>query len=263
MSKKVTAELRCLSTSDGELLYKYPLFDGVVTCIPSSFLVDAGGNVVAGGMFFEGEKWDSKNSDGIFFLKLSPEGEKLIYTKQFWDGKLQDALAATETPSFKLSSKPKVLFEEIVETGNGGYMIVSETFTKNYQMISIKIKDGISGRYIGDIHDNDANNKPMTLEIMDFLIFNYNSEGELVNLNCIPKEHTKVSAYKPYNGYGGLALAQVVAENGFFNYGFCTYMPGSDEPIMVSANYSSKDPFIGFHTIAPGQKTKTTKKQDQ
>ncbi|MCH8905989.1 MAG: hypothetical protein IH840_02780 [Candidatus Heimdallarchaeota archaeon] len=68
-SKKVKAELVCLSSEEGSILYKYPLFDQEVTGIPSAFLIDKDKNVVTGGMYFNGEKWSNTNSDGIFFLK--------------------------------------------------------------------------------------------------------------------------------------------------------------------------------------------------
>ena len=38
-SKNMVGEVLCLDNSSGDMLYNYPLFDGEVTCIPSSFLI--------------------------------------------------------------------------------------------------------------------------------------------------------------------------------------------------------------------------------
>jgi len=258
LSKKAKGEIVCLDDATGAKLYTYPLYDGEVTGIPSAFLIDKDKNVVTGGMYFKGEKWAAKNSDGIFFLKLSPDGKKLTYKKDNWKEGIQQMIKEGSKKTVTISSKPKVLFHKIVQGGDGGYQIIGETFKKSYQMISMKIKDAITGRYIGDIGSDDSNNKPYTFEIMDFVIFNYDKAGKMTNLNIIEKEHTKISCYKPYNFMPGLRLAQMVKKFGWFNYAFTTKLPNSDQEYLVSANFVKK-PYIGINTIDVGKKSITHK----
>ena len=123
--------------------------------------------------------------------------------------------------------------------------------------MNISLADAISGRYIGDIgysNGSSNSNNPVTFEVMDFIIFNFDNKGTMSNVNIIEKEHTKVSCYYPYQGYGGLALAKAVAKFGFFNYAFMMKMPNSEQEFLVSSNFS-KNPYIGFNTIDAGKES--------
>ncbi|PLW92930.1 MAG: hypothetical protein C0592_08230 [Marinilabiliales bacterium] len=249
LSAKAQANILCLDDETGDEIYSYSLFDGTDICMPTAFLIDENLNVVTGGMYFEGEKWDAVNSDGIFFLKLDAEGEQISFAKYDWDKNIQSILKSTIKNDFRMGSKPKVIFHEIVEMEGGEYRIIGETFTKNYQMISSGLKDAITGRFIGDINSNSNNNKPYTFEILDFVLFKFNNDADMLDVVLIPKDHTKISCYPPYNGMGGIRLAKAVKDFGFFNYAFVTTQEGSEEPLLVSANFLESDSYIGINTI--------------
>lgn len=255
LSAKAQAEIVCLSDSTGDELYTYPLYDGTATCMPTAFLIDKDKNVVTGGMYFDGEKWDATNSDGVFFLKLSPSGEKISATKSDWDSGIQKFIKEGTKKTFTISSKPKVLFHEIVEGTDGNYQVIGETFKKSMQLVSSALKDAITGRFIGDLNSNSNNDKPITFEVLDFVIFNFMSTGVIANMSLIEKEHTKISCYPPYNQFGGLSLAKAVEKFGFFNFGFTTKLPDTDQPLMISANFADKDPYIGINTIEMEKET--------
>jgi hypothetical protein len=172
--------------------------------------------------------------------------------KQSWDNGIQKAIKDVAKKSVAISSKPKVYFHSIVQGADGGYQIIGETFRKNLALANVALSDAITGRFIGDMNANINGNNPVTFEVMDFIIFNYDNNGTLTNVNIIEKEHTKVSCYYPYQGYGGLALARAVAKFGFFNYAFMMTMPDSKQEFLVSANFS-KNPYIGFNTIVAGE----------
>ncbi|MBL4654400.1 MAG: hypothetical protein JKY33_01075 [Bacteroidia bacterium] len=261
ISKKAYAKIMCLDDKTGKQLYEYPLFDGEATGIPSAFLIDKNGNVITGGMYFKGEKWKSVNSNGIFFLKLGPDGKKLVYKKVDWDEGIQELLKSSKN-KLVIGSKPKVFFHDIVQAGDGGYQIISETFQKTMPAISSRLGDIISGRYIGNINaKNDQGKfvKPLRFVIMDFIIFNYNKDGEISNLNKIAKDETKISIYPPYDSMPGLKLAKAVKEFGYFDYAFTTKVPGNDQEVMVSRNMSIGNPYIGVTSIEQGKDAATTK----
>jgi hypothetical protein len=248
-SSKAKAEFVCLSDATGDLLFNYSLFDGASTAQPSAFLIDKDKNIITGGMYFEGERLDGVNSDGIFFLKLSPKGEKMAYSKIDWDNGIQEVLQKSKK-GISISSKPKVYFQDIAQGSDGGYQVISETFQKNIQMVSVPLKDLISGRFMGCMNCDDS--KPVTFEVMDFMFFNFDKEGKLANMNLIEKEHTKVSVYYPYNRNGGLAMAKWVDKLGWFNYAFVTDLP-SGERLLVSSNFAYADAYIGLNTIKAGE----------
>jgi hypothetical protein len=248
-SKKIKAEFVCLADKTGDIVFNYSLFDGVSTAVPSAFVIDKDKNIVTGGMYFEGEKMDAVNSDGIFFLKLSPKGEKIAYSKIDWDNGIQEVLKKTKK-GFSISSKPKVFFQDIVQGTDGNYQVISETFQKNMQMVARPLIDAISGRFIGDL--NTDNGKPVTFEIMDFMFFNFDGEGKLTNMNMVEKEHTKVSVYYPYNGLPGLAMARTIQKFGWFNYAFVTTLT-TGEKALISSNFAISDAYIGINTMKAGE----------
>jgi hypothetical protein len=248
MSSKIKAEFVCLADKTGDLVFNYSLFDGASTAMPTAFLIDKDKNIVTGGMYFEGEKMDATNSDGIFFLKLSPTGEKLAYSKIDWDNGIQEVLKKTKR-GFSISSKPKVFFQDIVQGTDGSYQVISETFQKNYQLVSSSLKDLITGRYIGSMnHDS----KPVTFEIMDFMFFSFDGSGKLTNMNMVEKEHTKISVYYPYNGYGGIGMGKIVNKFGWFNYCFVTTLV-SGEKALISSNFAISDAYIGINSMKTGE----------
>lgn len=250
-SKKVRAEFVCLADKTGDPVFNYSLFDGEDTGVPTAFLIDDQKNLVTGGMYFKGEKMDAVNSDGIFFLKLSPTGEKLAYSKIDWDNGIQDVLKKSRK-GISISSKPKVFFQDIVQGTDGNYQVISETFQKNYQLVSSNLKDMITGRYIGYVNSTINDSKPVTFEIMDFLFFNFDQDGKLTNLNMVEKEHTKISVYYPYNNYYGLAMARMVNKFGWFNYGFVTTL-SNNEKVLISSNFAINDAYIGINTMKAGE----------
>lgn len=252
ISKKVFGKIVSFDGSNGKLEYEQPLFDGERTGIPSAFLIDKGGNVVTAGMYFDGEKWDATNSDGIFFMKLSPEGKKLMYNAIDWDKGIQEKLKATSR-KFAIGSKPKVIFHEIIEDGKGGYQVISETFRKTVKAATILAAAG-----------GNAQNAPMGFTVMDFVIFNYDNTG-------VPKDIIKIE--KPYkSGYvdgviadmGGVSLAYYMKRIKMFTYEFTTKLPGTDEQVIVYTNFEDAGlgkgkPYVGISTIESGEESKTTK----
>ncbi|EMR01667.1 DUF6770 family protein [Cesiribacter andamanensis] len=243
LSKKMLGQILCFNNSDGNLIFSHELFDGVATAMPTAFMVDAENNLVSGGMYFEGEKWDNVNSDGIFFLKLSADGKQLAYSKTDWNDGIKKFLKASTT-GFALGSQPKIFFEDIVETSYG-YRVIGETFRKNIQLMANPMKM-FDGHVLGARNSN--NSQAMTFEIMDLMLFNFNLEGKLSGMTHIPKPHTKITLLDPYNGYGGLQLSRIVKEFGYFDYSFSVSQPLNGNLIIVS-RILEKHPKIGMYSV--------------
>jgi len=254
ISNKVNMKLICLDDKNGNDVFVSNLGNGESTLIPTSCLVDKDQNIVAGGMYFDGEKYTETSSDGIFLMKFDKTGKEVFVTKDDWNDGLKKAIAKNTKSTVALGTKPRVYFHSITETEKG-YQIISETFRLNYQLISSGLKDLISGRWIGSMGGDD--NKPITFEVLDFLVFNYSADGKMGEFNIIEKEHTKISCYYPYNRMAGLRLAHAVKSFGYFDYAFTTKMPGSMGDYLISCHYS-KNPNFGITSIEPGN-TSTTK----
>ena len=240
MSKKVLGKLTSFDDTSGKKQFDYDLYDGNVTGIPSAFLVEEGGNIVTAGMYFNGSKWQQVNSDGIFFLKLSPEGKKLAYNNIDWDNGIKKALKATSR-KFSIGSKPKVLFHEIAKTGNS-YQVIAETFRKTVKTGTLLAAAG------------GASSAPMGFTVMDYIIFNYDNNGKPLDINKIEKLYKSIYVDGAIASTGGVSLAYYLKQFNMFTFEYVTKLP-SGKPAIVYTNWEgaklgSGKPYVGVSTIA-------------
>jgi len=253
LSSKVFGKIVCFNGQDGEKKYEQPLFDGTLTGIPSAFLIDKEGNVVTAGMYFDGEKWDAANSDGIFFMKLSPTGEKLMYNSVDWDKGIQATLKATSR-KFSIGSKPKVLFHEIVAADNGGYQVIAETFRKTLK----------AGTLLAMAGGGNPNTIPWGFTIMDYIVFNYDNTGVPKDINKIEKPYKSIYVDGSIASLGGVSLAYYLRKHKMFTFDFTTRLRDTDQQVIVYSNFEDTglgkgNPYVGVSTIRMGEDSKTTK----
>ena len=112
-----------------------------------------------------------------------------------------------------------------------------------------KIKDLVTGRYIGNISRHESRDYLAAFTIQDFVVFSYDKDGSLINLNVISKPYTKITVYSPLSSVSGLRLAKMVQSYGFFDYAFTTKSPTTKEPYIVSSHFLKKNPYIGITSI--------------
>jgi hypothetical protein len=253
MSQKVTAKIVEFNAKTGDKQYEYSLYDGKITGVPSAFLIDKDGSVVTAGMYFDGEKWDNVNSDGIFFLKLSSTGEKEFYTTIDWENGIQKALQSSHR-KFAIGSKPKVLFHDIVRTDQG-YQVVSETFRKTVK----------AGTVLAVMNGNRAEDIPVGFTVMDFIIFNYDYAGKPIDINKIDKPYKSITVPGIYAQAGGVKMAYYMKKMRMFTYEFNAKLPGSNENVIVYSNWEEPKglgygtPYVGITSIKIGEESKTNK----
>lgn len=251
MSKKMFGKVVAYSDANGSKLYEYDLFDGSKTHLPSTFLIEKDGTVATGGMYYEGEKMDGDNSDGIFFTKLDPAGKQIAYKSIDWDNGIQAALKATSR-KFSIGSKPKVLFHEITKESNGNYQIIAETFRKAAGAATA----------LAALGGANASELPMRITVMDYIIFNFDNNGEPLDINKIEKP------YKSIDIAGGLmmdgmTLAAYLKRFKMFTYEYHTILP-SGKPAIVFTNFEDAGlgtgkPYVGVATIEVGKDTDSQK----
>lgn len=249
MSKKALGKLVSFDDNTGTKQFEYDLYDGSITGIPSAFLVEEGGNIVTAGMYFEGSKWQEINSDGIFFLKLSPEGKKLAYNHIDWDNGIKKALKATSR-KFSIGSKPKVLFHEIAKTGDS-YQVIAETFRKTVK----------AGTLLASA--SGSNSAPMGFTVMDYIIFNYDNNGKPLDINKIEKPYKSILVEASIASVGGVSLAYYLKRFNMFTFEYVTTLPSGKQAIVYTnwegAKLGSGKPYVGISTIAMGEESETKK----
>lgn len=245
MSAKIFGKVVSLNGSTGEKEYEYDLFDGKQTNLPSSFLIEADGSVATAGMYYEGEKMDGANSDGIFFLRLDPSGKQIAYKSIDWDNGIQAALKATKR-KFSIGSKPKVLFHEIIKEPSGNYQVISETFRKAIGALGALSMLGGGG-----------NAPPMRFTVMDYIIFNFNPQGEPLDLMKIEKPYKTLDVDGTVAAQDGITLASYLKRWKMFTYEFQTVLPSGKQAIVFTnfedAGLGKGKPYVGVSTIEIGK----------
>jgi hypothetical protein len=244
-SRKHEMSLFALNDADGKENFSFPLFDEANNYVPSSFYIEKDGSIISSGMYFEGKKIDYGNSDGLFFLRLSKNGQKEVLTTSSWDSGLQKHLKSDKR-GLVIGSKPKVMFHNTVKADDGTYQVIGETFTINYQTGLAKFTESPK-RVIGDQFGTDR--ASLGFRIEDFVIFNFNANGEIVNFHKIEKEHTTLHVYNPYKTFGALRLAWFLRYYGYFDYAFTTNKKDSEQQIIVTWNFLKNKPFFGMFKI--------------
>lgn len=258
-SDKISPAILALDDASGRKVFQKDGYDGTSTILYSDIKIDKSGSILLGGAYVDGIKYRAANNDGIYFMRLDKNGKELSYSKVPVKGPIQKALKAA-TKGFTISSKTKILIEDIVEV-DGRYFLVSEMFRKNTSLTPPIIqgtRDAITGKYIGSIgasSNSDNSNKPAIIQIMDFALFEFDATGEYKEISIIPKdEYNKISAYYPYNGLSGMSLARVVRRKGFFDYSFSLTDPSTNDKIMVTNDNSSVKPRVTLYNIQQGKK---------
>ncbi len=251
MSKKVLGKVVSFNGSTGQKEYEYPLYDGKQTNLPGAFLIEADGTVTTSGMYYDGEKMTGDNSDGIFFLKLDASGKKVAFNSIDWDNGIQEALKATQR-KFSIGSKPKVQFHNLVKESNGNYQVISETFRKAAGATTA----------LAALGGADASDIPLRFTVMDYIVFNFDGNGEPLDINKIEKPYKSLSVSGAMN-LNGIALAQLMKRYKMFTYEYTTVLP-SGKPAIVYTNFEDAGlgagkPYVGVSTIEIGKDTETQK----
>jgi hypothetical protein len=252
MSKKIYGKVVSFNGATGEKEYEYDLFDGKQTNLPSSFLIEPDGTVATAGMYYDGEKMNGDNSDGIFFLKLDPSGKQVAYKSIDWDNGIQNALKATKR-KFSIGSKPKVLFHEIIKESSGNYQVISETFRKAVGATAA----------LSMLAGGSAQDMPMRFTVMDYIIFNFDSKGEPLDINKIEKPYKTMEVAGGIANADGITLANYLKRFKMFTYEFQTVLPSGKQAIVYTnfedAGLGTGKPYVGVSTIDIGRDTETQK----
>ena len=252
MSKKIYGKVVSFNGSTGEKEYEYDLYDGKQTNLPSSFLIEADGSVATAGMYYEGEKMNGDNSDGVFFLRLDPSGKQVAYKSIDWDNGIQAALKATSR-KFSIGSKPKVLFHEIIKEPSGNYQVISETFRKAIGAMGALSVLGGGG----------AQDVPMRFTVMDYIIFNFAANGEPLDINKIEKPYKTMEVAGSIANADGITLANYLKKFKMFTYEYQTVLPSGKQAIVFTnfedAGLGTGKPYVGIATIDIGKDTEMQK----
>lgn len=201
-SNQIVNEVILIDDKTGTLISETNLFDGEDTPFPQAIRV-AGGDVICSGMFFKGSKFDNKNSDGFFYLRLSSKGQKTAYTKSLW--KDAETLLKVEAGSdFLVSGKVQVFIQDMLVDAAGNCKLVGELYKKSV---------GTTG--VGFLMGDDTGDRAFS--VYDFIIFDYQA-NKLNSIYRIPKTEQNVLVEGSTGHIQGLSLSYLMKQYRVFSY---------------------------------------------
>ena len=216
LGDKHTYSVQSVNLETGEAVYSTALVNEDDGAYPDFIRVDDKGVVATGGMYFKDGKYDDKNSDGLFFALISPDGTISKFSKSSWK-KVKDQIKG-DFSSDLVGGRTKVLVEDIIQKKDGNYMVIGETWRKsnssdNTGSGSLRKLGGIGG---GSSSSSDSKDKGFTL--MDFAFFNFDAKGDLSSIDKVEKVTKEAVIKGSLAEEHGLAMAQNLYKRKFFCY---------------------------------------------
>jgi hypothetical protein len=218
MGDKHVYSVQSLNVETGDQQYSTPLVNDDDGGYPDFITVDEKGQVASGGMYFKGGKYDEKNSDGLFFTLLNADGSVQKFSKTSWK-KVKEQIKG-DFSSNLVGGKTKVLIEALIQKKDGNYVIVGETWRKSNDAASTGIGavtkfGGLGG---GSSSSSSSNGSEKGFTLMDFAMFNFDSNGELTSIDRIEKTTKEAVIKGSLADEKGLAMAQELQKRKFFCY---------------------------------------------
>ncbi|MEZ5172158.1 MAG: DUF6770 family protein [Bacteroidia bacterium] len=207
--------VHCLSAEDGT-----PVYDAVKLekddngGAPAFIRVADNGSVSTGGMYFKKSKYDDKNSDGLFFARISAKGDMISFTENSWDS-LKDQISG-EFSSALLGGKTKMMVEDVIQKTDGTFMVICEQFKKAN---NANLTGKGAGAVLGTSSSSGSSTGPeVGFTVLDFVFFNFSETGQLKNIDVVGKENKEARVTGKIASEKGLAIANYMYAQGFFGY---------------------------------------------
>jgi hypothetical protein len=224
----ITNSMLILDDADGKILSETNLFDGSDTPFPETVKI-AGSDAICSGAFFKGTRFDGKNSDGIFYVRVSKTGEKKAYEKVFWST-LEEKLNV-KTGDFLVSGKEKVFIQDMIVDAAGNCTLIGELFRKSAGTTTL-------GYLMGD----DASDRAFS--VYDFVIMEFKN-NQFQSIYRLPKAEQNILIQGSTGHMQGLSLSYLMKEYRVFSYLGVRKM-NNENHIFYRNNVDNKE--YMFHT---------------
>lgn len=247
LGEKYTYTVQGMNVDNGDQLFATELKNNDDGGFPNFINPTEDGGVITGGMYFKNGKYDDKNSDGLFFAIIAPDGNISKFSKTSWK-KVQDQIKG-DFSSALFGGKTKVMVEDIIHKKDGNYMIVTETWRKSNDaentgdggLRKLGKLGGFGGG--GSSSSSDPHDKGFT--VMDFAFFNFDANGELASIDKVDKITKEAVIKGKLADRSGLSMALELYNRRFFCYRNCIEMNGKQYIVFKNDDgYKSKAYFM-------------------
>ena len=230
---KFLNRITVLDDNTGKPLYERDLYDGQDSGFPEYVMIAPDKSLVTSGMYFKGNKFDAQNSDGIFFLKLKPDGTNATYLKTLWKD-VEGALKVAGGSDFLVSGKVKVLIQDMVMMPDGSFRVIGELYKKSVGTTGLGF---LMGEDLGD----------RAFSIYDFIVFDY-SLGKLASVYRIPKAEQNIELPGGIGQQKGLSLSLMMRNYNMFSY-LKTLQTGG-QPTIAYTNTIDRNKYVFTAPVA-------------
>ncbi|WP_424961171.1 DUF6770 family protein [Ekhidna sp.] len=198
------------------------------------------GSIVTGGMYFNGNRTKSANSDGFFAAIIDKNGTPGF---SFTDWKeVKDDLADGSTEAL-WGGKTKTLMQDVTINDDGSFTLIGENYRRGDAALAGKKSKSalaIAGK-ASSIMGGGSGEKEIAVTVSDIALMDFDASGAFKGIRKLD-EATSITIIKdtddkedqPYVGQRkGLNLANILNNNGYFPYRFTTEKSGEKYIVSV------------------------------
>jgi hypothetical protein len=157
-----------------------------------SEIISHNNQIIMAGYDMKNSIFESQRTEGLFLRVLNMDGTIQNTSRYSWD-ELKAELKNSGRGDFIFNGKKTVLIEKIIPTDTG-FKLIGESYSSNSGVTAAELLIGESG------------DKRNVISVFDFVIFETNSNGELINVSILEKEPMNIEVQGSMNGLRGLAL---------------------------------------------------------
>ncbi|MFW5707083.1 MAG: DUF6770 family protein [Bacteroidota bacterium] len=214
MGRTLNARLHSIDLASASHIYTMELGDGEHSFFPTALLPTADNTLAMAGTYFRGEKIRGKNTRGLFFLNVNPDGSTAGMQIHPW-ATLGSTLR-TPVPDWFFRVMPDVYIHALEQYQDGSFMAVAELY-----------------RYSGEVTSEDDRGKKEQyhrIRLLDFMLLGFEGSGNILYTERIQKPHvvlkldskftTGSNALAENAGKGPLRRAKAMKSAGAFAYRF-------------------------------------------
>ncbi len=251
--------------STGKEVFKVQLKDPSSEASGYATFIELGkdGSLITGGMYFNGNRTKSANSDGFFAAVIGADGNSQF---SFTDWKnVKSDLKDGSTAAF-WGGKSKTFMQDVVVNTDGSFTLIGENYRRgDADLAGGKSKKGlaVAGK-AASIMGGGNSKKEEAVTVSSLALMRFNENGGFLGLDKLDEPESvtviKDSEEKdeqPYIGQKkGLNLANILNNQGYFPYRF-TAQKGSDKIAISVVKYEPQSRELLFFTNLSSDKLDT------
>lgn len=201
------------------------------------------GSIISGGMYFNGNRTKSANSDGFFATTIDKNGTPAFSFTDWKDVKSDLDDGSTEA---LWGGKTKTLMQDVTVNDDGSFTLIGENYRRGDAALAGKKSKNalaIAGK-ASSIMGGGNDEKEIAVTVSDIALMDFDASGVFKGIRKLD-EATSITIIKdtddkddqPYVGQRkGLNLANILNNNGYFPYRF-TSEKGGEKYIVSVVKY--------------------------